>query len=116
MLRLIYRWWPARARVVVADRGVAAWERLATVSRDPLSGVTRRRLEAALDEPAPERVAGRTGRPRKQGKRLATWSEGAAHPATRWPRFTVAPWYGEVNRTIAISDRCVVSPIAADVQ
>lgn len=108
LLRLIHRWLPERALVVVADSSFAALEWLAAVSGETLSVVTRLRLDAALYEPAPERVAGRRGRPRKKGKRLATLSAVAADPATRWQRLTVALWYGEVNRTIEIASATAV--------
>ena len=74
--------------MVVAERSFAALERLAAVSGETLSGVTRRRLEAALSEPAPERVTGRKGRPCQKGTRLATLSAVAAAPTTRWQRLT----------------------------
>ena len=108
MLRLVHRWLPGRTLVVVADRSFAALELLAAVSSNTLSVVTRLRLDAALYEPAPERVAGRLGRPRKKGKRLATLAQVAADPATHWQRFTVAWWYGQANRTIEIASATAV--------
>lgn len=108
LLRLIRRWLPEHALVVVADSSFAALELLAAVRSDTVSVVTRLRLDAALYEPAPERVAGRKGRPRKKGKRLATLSEIAANPTTPWQRLTVALWYGEVNRTIEIASATAV--------
>src|SRR5512144_776101 len=48
LLRLLQRWLPERALVVIADRSFAALELLATVSRDTVSLVTRLRLDAAL--------------------------------------------------------------------
>src|SRR5512134_3245110 len=59
LLRVVQRWLPGRTLVVVADSGFAALELLAAVSSDSLSVVTRLRLDAALYEPAPARVAGR---------------------------------------------------------
>src|SRR5512144_455939 len=103
LLRVVQRWLPGRTRVVVADSGFAALELLAAVSSDMLSVGTRLQLDAALYEPAPARVAGRTGRPRKKGKRLPTLAQVAADPTTRWQRLTVTLWYGEVNRTIEIA-------------
>jgi hypothetical protein len=108
LLRLVQRWLPGRTLVVVADSGFAALQLLAAVASDTLSVVTRLRLDAALYEPAPERAAGRLGRPRKKGQRLATLAQVAADPATQWQRFTVTRWYGEVNRTIEIASATAV--------
>jgi hypothetical protein len=108
LLRLIHRWVPERPLVVVADRSFAALELLAAVSSETLSVVTRLRLDAALDEPAPERVTGRKGRPRKKGKRLATLAAVAADPTTPWQRLTVTLWYGEINRTVEIASATAV--------
>ena len=57
--------------MVTADSSFAALELLAAV-RPQVAVVTRLRLDAALYEPAPERRAQQTGRPRKKGCRLPT--------------------------------------------
>ncbi len=73
MLLLVRRWWPEREIVAVADSGYACIRLLASCRRflpEPVSFVTRLRLDAALYEPAPPRRPGQMGRPRLKGKRL----------------------------------------------
>ncbi|MEA5451963.1 hypothetical protein VB780_25525, partial [Leptolyngbya sp. CCNP1308] len=58
----------------VADSSFAALDLLASVSHlpHPVHVVTRLRLDAALDKPAPPRDTHTIGRPRKVGQRLPT--------------------------------------------
>ena len=73
--------------------------------------VTRLRLDAALYEPAPERRAKQTGRPRKKSRRLPTLQQVANDRATRWQPVTVRGWYGERERIVEIvSGTCVWYP------
>jgi len=107
MLLLVKRWLPQREVVIVADSSFAALELLAAV-REAVTLVTRLRLDAALYEPAPERVAGQMGRPRKKGARLPTLRAVADNPQTTWQRVTVNNWYGEVERVVEITaGQCV---------
>jgi len=107
MLLLVARWLPGRDLVVTADSSFAALELLEAV-RAQVAVVTRLRLDAALYEPAPERRAKQTGRPRKQGRRLPTLHQVATATATPWQRVTVRGWYGERARTVEIvSGTCV---------
>src|SRR2546423_630068 len=73
-LLLLRRGLPGRAIVVVADGGYAAIALLARCARlaNPITIVTRLRLDAALYAPAPPRRPGQLGRPRKKGQRLPT--------------------------------------------
>jgi hypothetical protein len=102
-LRILQRWLPGRAIVVVADSSFAALELLAAVTSDTLCVVTRLRLDAALYEPAPPPKPGRNGRPPKKGRRLPTLEQVAADASTPWQRLTVKPWYGEANRPVEIA-------------
>jgi len=61
------------------------------------------RLDAALYEPAPERVAGQRGRPRTKGARLPTLTAVLASAHTQWQRVTIAGWYGEAERVVEIT-------------
>lgn len=107
MLLVVKRWLPEREIVIVADSSFAALELLAAV-REALTLVTRLRLDAALYEPAPERVAGQMGRPRKKGARLPTLRSVVDNPQTAWRRVIVNNWYGEVERVVEItSGQCV---------
>src|SRR5690349_1959049 len=74
MIRQLRRWLPVRKLVVVADSTYAVLELLACAARmiEPVTIVTRLRLDAALYEPAPVRKPGTIGRPRKKGARQPT--------------------------------------------
>jgi len=107
MLLLVARWLPGRDLVVTADSSFAALALLEAV-RAQVAVVTRLRLDAALYEPAPERRAKQTGRPRKKGRRLPTLHQVATATATPWQRVTVHGWYGKRARTVEIvSGTCV---------
>jgi hypothetical protein len=96
--------------VVVADSAYAVLELLDQLVRlpDPVTMVTRLRLDAALYAPAPPREPGTMGRPRKKGKRLPTLEAVASNPQTRWRRLTVPRWYSRGARPIEIvSERAV---------
>jgi hypothetical protein len=60
--------------------------------REKVTVVTKMRLDAALYEAAPERVAGQMGRPRKKGKRLPTLKSLSENPNTVWEK-VVVNWY-----------------------
>jgi DDE superfamily endonuclease len=110
MLLLLRRWWPDRALIAVADSSYAALELLAACRRwpQPVTVITRLRLDAALYAPAPPRRPRQRGRPRLKGPRRATLAAVAADPATRWTRITIADWYGTGERAIEIvSDTAV---------
>src|SRR5229473_5187709 len=68
------RWLPNRAIVIVADSAYAALDFLHACAslQQPVTVITRLRLDAALDKPAPPRQPKQKGRPRKKGKRLPT--------------------------------------------
>jgi hypothetical protein len=110
MLLLLRRWWPARAIIAVADSSYAALELLAACQGwpQPVTVITRLRLDAALYEPAPPRRPRQRGRPRLKGQRLATLAAVAADPATNWTRIRIADWYGTGEREVEIvSDTAV---------
>jgi hypothetical protein len=110
MLLVVRRWWPDRAIIAVADSSYAALELLAACRRwpQPVTVITRLRLDAALYAPSPPRRPRQRGRPRLKGQRLATLAAVAADPATRWARITIADWYGTGEREVEIvSDTAV---------
>ena len=104
LLRVVRRWWPDRPIIAVADSTYAALEFLAACRswREPVTVVTRLRLDAALYEPAPPRRPGQVGRPRLKGERLPTLATVAADPATAWTSVTVAQWYGRGARRVEL--------------
>jgi hypothetical protein len=101
MIRQLRRWLPDRYLVVVADSSYAVLELLACAAglREPVTVITRLRLDAALYDPAPERRAGTNGRPRKKGARQPTLETRLADPKTSWEALTVA-WYGGQQRRV----------------
>ncbi len=103
MLRQVRHWLPKRYLVVVADNSFAAIELLAKMIGlpEPICMIVRFRLDAALYEPAPPKT-GKSGRPRKKGKRLPTLEQVAANPHTQWQTLTVANWYGQRHRQVEI--------------
>ena len=74
MITQVRRWLPDRLLVAVADRSYAAIELLAACAGlpEPVSVITRLRLDAALYDPAPPRQKGKRGASRKKGKRQPT--------------------------------------------
>ena len=110
LLLLVRRWWPDRELVAVADSSYAALDLLAACRglANPISVITRLRLDAALYEPAPPRRPRQTGRPRLKGKRLPALAAVAADPATAWTEITVARWYGAGERTVEVASATAV--------
>ncbi len=110
LLLVVRRWYPERAIVAVADSSYAALEFLAACRSwaNPVTVVTRLRLDAALYEPAPARQPGQVGRPRRKGKRLPTLATVAADAKTVWRSVTVADWYGQGERTVEVASDTAV--------
>ena len=104
LLLLVRRWYPEREIVAVADGGYAALKLLDRCRRlsEPITFITRLRLDAALYEPAPPRHCGQIGRPRLKGDRLPNLSVLAEDPTTDWAPITLNNWYGNSKRTIEI--------------
>jgi hypothetical protein len=104
LLLLVRRWYPERGIVAVADGGYASLKLLDRCRRlsDPITFITRLRLDAALYEPAPPRKPHQIGRPRLKGERLPNLSVVAEDPATVWRTITVANWYGAKERVVEV--------------
>jgi hypothetical protein len=104
LLLLVRRWYPEREIVAVADGGYAALKLLDRCRRlsEPITFITRLRLDAALYEPAAPRHCGQIGRPRLKGDRLPNLSVLAQDPTTDWAPITLSNWYGNSKRTIEI--------------
>jgi hypothetical protein len=111
LLLLVRSWHPEREIVAVADdRTYASLKLLDRCRRlrNPITFVTRLRLDAALYEPAPPRKPGQKGRPRLKGERLANLSVVAEGSDTVWRPVTVTGWYGGKERAVElVSDTAV---------
>jgi hypothetical protein len=109
MIRQVRRWLPNRAVVVTADSTYAALELLAACQRlvEPVTVVTRLRLDAALYDPAPPRRCGQAGRPRKKGARQPTLATRLDDPTTVWMEMIVA-WYGCTSKMVRLASGTAV--------
>jgi hypothetical protein len=110
LLLLVRRWYPEREIVAVADGGYASLKLLDRCRRltEPITFITRLRLDAALYEPAQPRYPGQMGRTRLKGERLANLSAVAEDPATAWTSITVCEWYGGKERTVEVASATAV--------
>ena len=91
----------------MADRAYASLRLLDRCRKlsDPITFITRLRLDAALYEPAPPRRTHQIGRPRIKGERLPNLSEVAEAPNTVWKPTTIANWYGSGERMVEVPPR-----------
>jgi hypothetical protein len=110
LLLVVRRWYPRRQIVAVADRAYASLKLLDQCRKlsNPITFITRLRLDAALYEPAPPRLPGQIGRPRIKGERLPNLSEVAQNPATAWKPTKIANWYGRGERRVEIASETAV--------
>jgi hypothetical protein len=110
LLLQVRRWYPRREKVAVADRAYASLKLLDRCRKlsDPITFVTRLRLDAALYEPAPPRRPHQIGRPRLKGERLPNLTEVAEDPSTIWESAKIANCYGSGDRTVEISSKTAV--------
>lgn len=108
MIFQLRRWIPHRALVVVADYSYAALVFLHACQTmvNPVTVITRLRLDAALYEPAPP-PTGKAGRPRKKGKRLPTLQAILDDPQTKWQSVKVR-WYDGQTRLMEITSQTAV--------
>ena len=110
MLLVLRRWYPQREIVAVADGAYASLKLLDRCRKlsDPITFVSRLRLDAALYEPAPPRRPGQIGRPRLKGERLPNLSVVAEDPNTAWEPTKIANWYGSEERTVELASQTAV--------
>ena len=110
MLIQVRRWVPQRELIVVADSSFAVLTLLDALRHlaQPVTMITRLRLDAALYEPAPVRTLGQTGRPRLKGKRLPTVQQVLLDATTPWTSVTIAGWYRDPQREVEIVSETAV--------
>jgi DDE superfamily endonuclease len=104
MIWLVRRWYPQRQIIAIADGGYASLKLLDRCRhlKNPITFITRLRLDAALYEPASPRKPGQMGRPRLKGSRLPNLSRVVEDPKTAWRPISVSDWYGAARRTVEI--------------
>jgi hypothetical protein len=110
LLLIVRRWYPQREIVAVADRAYASLKLLQRCRklRNPITFITRLRLDAALYEPAAPRRPRQIGRPRLKGERLPNLSDVAVDPRTVWKPTTIANWYGSEERKVEMASATAV--------
>jgi len=110
LLLVLRRWYPQRKMVAVADRAYASLKLLDQCRKlsNPITFISRLRLDAALYEPAPPRRPHQIGRPRLKGERLPKLSQVAQDPNTVWKSTTLANWYGSGERKVEIASQTAV--------
>lgn len=101
MVMQLRRWLPDQGLILVADKSYAVLELLhrCQTLRQPVTFITRLRLDAALYEPVPP-YSGK-GRPRKKGTRLPTPQAMLVDPKTPWRCLTMR-WYDHQQREVEI--------------
>jgi hypothetical protein len=110
LLLVLRRWHPRREIVAVADRAYASLKLLDQCRKlsDPITFISRLRLDAALYEPVPPRRPHQIGRPRLKGERLPNLSVVAEDPRTAWKPTKIANWYGSGERRVEIASQTAV--------
>jgi DDE superfamily endonuclease len=110
LLLVVRRWYPQREIVAVADGAYASLKLLDRCRklRNPITFISRLRLDAALYEPAAPRRPRQIGRPRLKGERLPNLSEVAEDPRTVWKPTKIANWYGSEERKVEIASQTAV--------
>src|SRR3954469_15635348 len=105
MLLQLRRWLPERPLVLVVDSGYAALEFLGCLAnrKQPITCITRLRLDAPLYAPVLPRRKGQIGRPRRKGARLPSLQQRVRDRKTVWRTITVPHWYSAGSRTIQIA-------------
>jgi DDE superfamily endonuclease len=105
MLLQLRRWLPERPVVLVVDSGYAALEFLGCLAnrKQPITCITRLRLDAQLYAPVRPRRKGQIGRPRRKGVRLPSLQQRLRDRKTKWSKVTVPHWYSAGPRTIQMA-------------
>jgi len=104
MIYQLRRWLPDRQLILVVDSSYAALDFLHACQSlpNPVTVITRLRLDAALYTPKPKEKEGKRGRKRKKGVRLPTPQSFINDPRTRWQQVTI-DWYDGLSRSVEIA-------------
>jgi len=103
-LRLVRRWFPSRAVILVGDGAYAAVEliRFCRSPSNPITLVARFRWNAALYDPAPAPVPGKRGRKPLKGQRQPSLRQRLIDPTTPWEKLKVR-WYNGASQEVIAS-------------
>jgi hypothetical protein len=104
LVRLVRRWLPDRALVLVADGTYAAYDVARACQKARVTLVTRLRLDAALYHAPGPRRPGQRGRPLTKGGRQRRLSEWAARGDSPWQTLEVA-WYSGQRKQLKVLTR-----------
>ena len=109
MVLQLRRWPPHRSLVMVGDSGYVVLDllHLRQSLREPVTLISRLRLDAGLYAPAPPRQPGQMGRPRVKGPRLPTLKQLLDRPTLSWVPAPVA-WYDGANSTLELASQTAV--------
>ncbi|MEJ7712072.1 MAG: transposase [Pyrinomonadaceae bacterium] len=101
MMLAVRRWLPHVEMTLVGDQSYSVVELGNACVKHGVRLVAPLRLDAALYEPAPPRVAGTNGRPRVKGNRLSKLSHVLTDEQTVWQRIRVR-WYDSRMRELDV--------------
>ena len=106
MILQLRRWLPRRPLVPVGDSGYAVLDllHLCQSLSEPVTLISRLRLDAGLYAPAPPRQPGQMGHPRVKGPRLPTLKQLLGQPTLAWVPAPVA-WYDGTTRTLELASQ-----------
>jgi len=107
MRRVMRRWLPTIEMTVIGDHTSSVLELGRACARRGVRLIAPRRRDAALDAPAPPRLAGTNGRPRVKGARLPTLEHGRKAQQTAWQRVRVR-WYDGRRRQLEVTSGTAV--------
>ena len=107
MIAVVRRWLPDAEMTVIGDQAYSVVELGNACVKHGVRLVAPLRLDAALYEPAPPRVASTNGRPRVKGARLPKLAHVLADEHTSWQRLSV-PWYDARRRELEVTSGTAV--------
>jgi DDE superfamily endonuclease len=98
LVRLLRRWLPDRAMVLVGDSSFGVVELALACRQAKVTWIARLRMTAALYAPVPPQPKGKPGVKPKKGARLPTPGQHLTDPTTSWDTVQVH-WYDGKTRT-----------------
>lgn len=105
MIRLVARWTPERAKVLVVDGGYAAIKlALTCASLNNTALVMRFHWDASLHHPAGKKAEGQRGPEARKGPRQRSPQEWARRADTKWEEQEI-DWYGGEKKKLLIFTR-----------